>query len=89
MMLTGLVWRKSRAAVPFMRVLISPVVGEKRRGQVHGLPALRAPSFPQLGLQGSGRQGCPPASAASEPQGSGFQGSAREAVQSKGSWKRK
>lgn len=50
LMVKGLVWRKSRAAVPFMRVLISPVVGEKERGQVHCLPALRTPLFPQLGL---------------------------------------
>lgn len=85
----GLSGGNGRAAVAFMRVLISPVAGEKECGQGHCLPALRAPLFPPLGWQGSGRQGCPPASAASAPPGSGFQGSAREAVQSKGSWKRK
>lgn len=79
-----LVWRKSRAAGPFMGLLVSPT-GEKEGGQGYCLPELRAPLRPQLGLQGSGGQGCPPASASGEPQGSGFQGIAREAAQSQGS----
>lgn len=33
LMLTGLVWRKSRAAVSLMRVLISPVVGSSSVGR--------------------------------------------------------
>lgn len=85
----GLVWRKSRAAGPFMGVLLSLVQGKKWGGQGHCSPDLRAPSCPQLGMQGSGGWECPPASAAGEPQGSGSQGSAREAAQSKGFWKRK
>lgn len=70
----------------------SPLLrGKKEVGgrQGHCSPDLRAPSCPQLGLQDSGEWECPPASAAGEPQGSGSQGSAREAAQSKGFWKRK
>lgn len=78
-----LVWRKSRAAGPFMGLLVSP--NGEEGGQVYCLPELKAPLCPQLGLQGSGGQGCPPASASGEPQGSGFQGIAREAAQSQGS----
>lgn len=68
-----------------------PCSGEEGRGvgQGHSSPDLRAPSCPQLGMQGSGGWECPPASAAGEPQGSDSQGSAREAAQSKGFWKRK
>lgn len=83
----GLVWRKGRAAGSFMGVLISPTGDEGDQG--HCLPDFRAPLCPQLGLQGSGRQGCPPASAAGGLRGSGFQGIAREAVQSQGFCKRK
>lgn len=85
----GLVWRKSRAAAPFVGVLASPAVGKKEGGQGHCPPVLRAPLCPQLGLQDSGGWGCPPASATGAPQGSGSQGSTREAAQSKGFWKRK
>lgn len=65
----------------------SPLFRGRRKwggGQGHSSPDLRAPSCPQLGMQGSGGWECPPASAAGEPQGSDSQGSAREAAQSKG-----